>query len=826
MKKRYYFLAFMIPCIMMILLYMTVGVIFGDKNILTVDLANQYIEFFGALKDILSNKIGIFYSFSKTLGGNLYGLITYYLISPFNLLIVFFNKIDLPKFVLLINILKVAFSGLTSYIYFSKKFKQEKTSLMFSIIYSLMSYNIVYSQNIMWLDGVYLLPLIFLGIDKLFDKKPLLFYISLTISIVCNYYIGYMSCIAALIYYIYELSLRKKICFKEIFYCIKYIMLCVISSSFILIPTIFSLMQGKANGMLGDLVPNQRFAIFDLISRFFIGTFKNGDLLGTLPNIYISVMWISLVFYYFYNKNVTKKEKTSALYLILAFGIGFLFSPINTIWHTLKNPVGFPFRYSFMFDFILLIISFKSILKIKEIDKDFIKKFIIYGIIITLITDKLLYNNNSFYKIVGTLLLALIYLYYFSKRKKQNISTLIILLVTSEMFLNSFMIVYNIKYQLKNKYTDFVKETGEIIDTIKNNDTDFYRIEKDYFYSSNDELLLNYSGISHFSSVYESQTNEFLKNLGIFNRFYITNYNGSTLVTNSLFNIKYLLSQNTNKYYDLISKTNDINIYENKYVLPLGFMVDKKVLDTKIEDNKPFVNQNNILKSMNNSISDVFSKNDFEIELNNVKIDQDSKELTYIKINDNYKASIKIKVNKLDKGILYGYIYGKDFRNIDLLVNGKSIIDVKDENNYRYNVFELDSDEIEIVLLDYKFTPSIIEFYTLNVEKFSKAITLLKENNLNVLEHTSDYIKANIDVENDGILYTSIPYDEGFDIYVDGKEVKAYKIYDALTGIELTKGKHSLELKYAPRGLNFGIMLSIFGILGYIITSYFDKKHS
>ena len=123
-QKKYYVLAFLIPTIIMILLYMSVGVIGGNKNILTVDLANQYVEFFGALKNILSGITSPFYTFSKTLGGNFFGIITYYLLSPLNLLIVLFNRIDIPKFILLINILKIGLTGLTSYIYFNKKFKE------------------------------------------------------------------------------------------------------------------------------------------------------------------------------------------------------------------------------------------------------------------------------------------------------------------------------------------------------------------------------------------------------------------------------------------------------------------------------------------------------------------------------------------------------------------------------------------------------------------------------------------------------------------------------------------------------------------------------
>ncbi len=832
MKKiKYYLLSFIIPIVVMFFLYLFSGIIIGNKNILTVDLANQYVEFFAALKNVLNGSISPFYSFSKTLGGNFFGLIAYYLMSPFNILIIFFNRVDIPKFVLIINILKIGFSGLTSYLFFEKTFKKGTTSLVFSISYSLMAYNIAYSQNIMWLDGVIMLPLIFLGVNRLTIKKPTLFYISLTLSIIFNYYIGYMSCISSLIYYIYLIYLKeKKINIKDIFYCIKYILISVLTSGIILIPAIFSLMQGKANGMLGDFVPNQRFALFDLITRFYIGTFKNSDILGSLPNVYISLIMIVLVIYYFFNKNVNNKEKKASLVLICVFLLGFVFSPINTIWHTFRNPVGFPFRYSFMFDFILLIIAYKSLLKIKEIDKVYIKKFIFYLTLLTLLIDKLLYTKSMYYKIIGTLVLMCIYLIYLYKNKNKELSKLIVLLVTFEMALNGGITIYNIKYQNKVKYETFVTQTGEIVDKINEKENTFFRMEKDYSYSSNDELLLNYNGISHFSSTYEGSNNIFLgKYLGIFNRFYVTNYYGSTLVTNSLFNIKYLLSKKELTYYNKLDKKYDINTYENIYNLPLGFITDN-INKLELKKYEPFINQNNILKYMDRNLEDVFYKNSYEISYNNLKLDENEEKVVYKKINPNDKASIKIKINTDYPGILYGYMSCEKYKDVDVLLNGKSIIDIKDENGYQCNVLELgnyDKDvelELEFVLLENEIRPKEFMFYTLDLEKFSKAIeTLKKHESLKVIEYKGDYIKTNINVSSQNkTLYTSIPYDKAMKVYIDGIEIKPDKLFDALISFNIPKGNHVVEFKYVTRGLKEGAIISLVGIVIFI---YNRKKH-
>lgn len=831
-KKINYLLAFIIPIILMILLYMSVGVIGGNKSILTVDLQDQYVEFFNALKNIFDGKIGLFYSFSKTLGGNMFGLIAYYLLSPFNLIIMFFSRLTMPQAILLINILKIGTTGLTSYIYFNKTFKNnEKTSIMFSFIYSLMAYNIAYSQNIMWLDGVILLPLIFLGIDKLIEKKPTLFYITMTLSIIFNYYIGYMLCIASLIYFIYKNYLKEnKINIKSTIYFIKILLLSVLTSSVILLPSVISLLSGKAGDFLGQLVPNQKFALLDLITRFYIGNFKNSDILGKLPNIYISLITIPLIIYYFYNKKIDKKEKKATLILLSVFIVSLSISTINVIWHMFKHPIGFPFRYSFIFDFILLIIAYKSLLKVDKIEKEFIKKFLLIGFILTILIDKLIYTGTMYYKALGTFILLVIYLYYLKQRKSKSISTIILLLVTAEMFLNSFLIVLNIKYEDKKDYENFVTDNSYIIDKLNEKENTFFRLEKDYSYSTNDEMLLNYNGISHFSSVYEEKNNKFLKNyFGIFNRFYITNYNGSTPVSNLLFNIKYLLTHQEKEYYNKIDEYNDIIVYENTYNLPLGFMVDKEITTLELTKNEPFINQNQILTTMNSNIDNVFRKENYKLKLNNLEV-KETKTKKYTKINSNDKASLVFEITKKNDGILYAYLPTDKYKRVDVKLNGESIIDINDENYYQGNILELSNVKtnetiiLEIILLENELDLIDYMFYTLDQNKLEQAYNTLNENDkLIIEEYKTENIKANINVTKDNqILYTSIPYDKGFKIYVNDKETKPIKIFDTLIGLELEKGNNKIEIKYEQRGLKLGTTLSLLGIVLFIVTKKND----
>ena len=826
-----YFLAFIIPMLIMVLLYMIVGIYpFGSKTVLTVDLQNQYVEFFSAFKDIVQNGGNIFYSFSKTLGGNMYGLICYYLLSPFNIILLLFSKANIIDAVFLINALKIGFCGLTSFIYFDKTFKYKTSvSFMFSICYSLMAYNIVYSQNIMWLDGVIWLPIVFLGIDKLLNKKPILFFISLTISIFSNYYIGYMTCIASLIYFIYKLYLKNNYKFsikkdiKEILYFFKYTLLSVGVTAIIIIPSIFSLLAGKVSSSLSEFIPKQTYAFFDLLSKFYLGSFKNSDLSGGTPIVYVSVIMIFLLFLYFVNKKIDYKEKKASAILLSVFFISFTFYSVDLIWHTFQHPAGFSYRYSFIFDFVLLIIAYKSYININKIDKDKLFKFLIISFIITIAVDKFVYTQQSFYKIIGTFVLLLIYSLYFYYRKNKNLNIFIIILVVIEMFINSLLVVVNIKYFSRNEYVDFVNNYSEIINFIKKDDSSFYRLESETNYSTNDPMLLNYNGISHFSSTYESKNNKLLGDyLGIFNRFYITNYLGSTPVTNSLFNIKYVLSKRKLPYYQLLKTENNINLYKNNNYLPFMFMVDGNVLDMKLNKLEPFNNQNLILNTMTNT-------------KNNVKQNEKvTKYKEYKKVNLNKDASITFDINVEYDGLLYAYISSDYNKKVDILLNGESIIDTEEENSYRYNILELgnykkgDKVSLEIILLedDLKITDYV--FSTFNETEFKEKINLLNSNDsFKMEEFKTNYIKGKINVsDSNQILYTSIPVDNGWNIYIDGRKVEYDVIMDTFIGLTLDSGEHTIEFEYIPRGFTSGMCVSMLSIalLGYAIYSERKKR--
>lgn len=202
-----YAAAFLLPMAVMLAVYALIGVApFGEKSLLVTDMDGQYVSFFSYLKDMARNGNDFFYTFSKNLGGDMAGFAAYYLLSPFNLVLLPFSTVHLPTGILLLTLLKVGSAGLTCALFLSRAERAGGGTLLFSCAYALMSFVFVYQQNILWLDGIIFLPLVLWGVPAVMERRPLLFILSLTACLITNYYIAYMICIFSALYFFFRLA--------------------------------------------------------------------------------------------------------------------------------------------------------------------------------------------------------------------------------------------------------------------------------------------------------------------------------------------------------------------------------------------------------------------------------------------------------------------------------------------------------------------------------------------------------------------------------------------------------------------------------------------
>lgn len=371
-----YFIAFIIPiCILLIILFMGKFYPSGDKTLFIMDMKGQYLEFFSYLRNMNSGDNSLFFCWSRSMGGNFLGLFAYYLASPLSFLVCFFPVEKLHIAILLLTLLKIGLCGLSFAVYSNyiqgkdkhKKLNSYLVIWIFSSSYALISYNIVYSMCLMWLDGVILLPTVLLGVEKLLDgKKGLHYTLCLAALFFCNYYIGYMIGIFTAMYFLYRLICHDlksgiKIYLQLGLRFVTCTFLSIGLSAPLLIPAVQDLTMGKLNGHTDyffNFTPN--FLFFDFIGKFKNGAYDSITSSG-LPSIYCGTLVLIFACIFFICRNISLREKIGAIIILALLFFSFYYNGLNLVWHGFHSPVWFPYRYSFLYSFFIIFIAFRAV---------------------------------------------------------------------------------------------------------------------------------------------------------------------------------------------------------------------------------------------------------------------------------------------------------------------------------------------------------------------------------------------------------------------------------------------------------------------------------
>ena len=819
-KENYIFiLSFILPMVIMFVVFTSLGVGFiGDKTIVSSDMYTQYVAYFGKFKDILSGDGSIFYSFNKSIGGNNIGLFAYYLASPLNLLLILFPKSAIGEFIFIIYLIKIGLASLCFSLYISKVYKKKDLFVViFSLCYALMSYNICFQMNIMWMDGMMLLPLVALGIEEIILKgKYKLYMIVLFMVVVSNYYIGYMICIFSVVYFFYKSIIYKKISLPRTF---KFFGASFITgglASFLLIPVLISLSNGKADFNLFSEAITIKQNLSNFLSKLFIGSYNMGQVMKSPTNIYCSVMVAELLILYFFNREINIRNKIASLIVIVFIALSFFISTFILLWHGFDYPIGFQYRNSFIFCFFVIILAYECWLKIKGSNYKGLIIAVLFFVATSIYVSYGDYDYLDSNKIIATFIISLCYIIVFMICIKFNtiskiILPLISLLVMTELSLNAYLSMKNIKYIDKGHIGEYIETVSPLIEEVKSLNDNFYRIEQVYRNTLNDSMLLNYNGLGHSSSANEESTGRLIKNFGFKTSTINEIYNmGTTIPIDSILGIKYLISM----------EEPEINEAKNK-----------------------FVYNNDILKSMVNENYDIYKElNVTDIKLNNLSEVKYDDETVYQKEIKGVKATIELTLKAQEYGPVYMFLksseYENGFSSKKSNISSQNGVSITVNSNVKYDQFTghgyniqfigtYHKDEeitIEISVLNDSFSIDEVQLYYCHMDKFQEVYKNLSSNIIENTVYEDGYVKGNIEVTADKtLMYTSIPYDEGWSLKVDGEDYDYFKILDGLIGVKLQPGEHKIEFKYKLPGLELGIGISIFS-LGILILAFKNKK--
>lgn len=818
-KYKIHLLAFIVPILIVLFALLLNGYYpFGQKILLMLDGYNQYPGFLNTFKEIVLNHQSIFYSFKGITGFNLYASSIYYTFNITNMFFLLFKTSHIIDFYTFIIIVKMGLCSLTMLVYLNY-LNPKKYNILFSICYSLTAYNLLYYLNYMWFDSIIMLPLVILGIEKIFKENKYYYYtITLTLSILFNFYMGYMICIFSLLYFIYKWIINK--CPKDRLF--KYIIYSLISGlicSFTLIPVILELLNGK-----GELFANTNYFKFDLdfINVFYkltIGSLLNGDLEYGNPNVYVTIFIYINVVYYFLNSKIKLKEKILSACLLVFFLLSMSFNLLDYFWQMLQMPIYYPVRYAYIFDFYLITLAYKNY--INSNNYSFIKCLIVFIIILTLSIIGFITSGNLLDKVnipakliyLGVTILFLVYYLFILNNK--DFKKLIYVVIIIELSVNTFVTFRN--NGNINEIKDFNETYSVNYNVLQKLDlNEFNKVIFDKRTIKNNGLLLNYNDLNYFSSVRNNKVfNALNKVFGILTMDGCNaNYYYNNPITNAIFSIKYYITKDKLNMYDLKDSYKDYNIYLNNDITSIGFMINNSIKNYKIED-EYLTNINNLIKIINQNDKNIIK------EIESIDKNVSCSELSCITYgSDSY---IKYEYTAQKDEIIFvqnDYPTGKDKTKYELLINNETF-----DYSTHYPIKLKKKDKIELTINPTEdFKDYYYHLYIVDNTEYEKFINNIN-NSIEIINYKNDAnFIGKINVKEDGILFTTISNDNGWKIYVDGIETEITPILDGFIGIDLKQGEHTIEFKYTPPGLIEGLIISSVSIVTFSFIIIYKKK--
>lgn len=871
-KNRYIAFSSMFTLLCLLIIFIGYSCFpFGDYSIMRMDLYHQYGPLFAELYDRVVEHKSIIYSWYSGGGSSFLGNYFNYLSSPLTILIFLFDREDISQAITFLVLVKCALSAgaFTAYLKCSQN-KSNYFSALFGVLYAFSAYFLAYYWNVMWLDGMILLPIIALGIEKIINEEKCSLYIfSLALLLLSSYYMGFMTCIFSVIYFLgymvissddqHKNAVRPKTT-KEKF-SFKYLMKnrffnravnfgisSIIAggiSAFALVPIYFILTSSSATSGNFPQTFESYFDIFDFITSHLAGleTTIRSSGNDVLPNVYSGIIVILLLPLYVINKDIKLKEKFVYIVMLIFFLFSFDNNIMNYLWHAMHFPNDLPFRFSYMYSFLILVIAYKALSKIKSLNiKDicFTAMAWIFFICVAqkMSTEKM--SETTIYLSIALIIIWCGFLYYYLSRigNKKFMSFLAIILVFVEVIvadIGAFQIG-----QTNSSYKENYADYTEAIQKIHENDNSLYREELSYLNLRMDPCYYGYNGMSTFSSMAYEKYSGLQYNLGMFgNRINSYTYNPQTAVYNMMFGIKYLIKTsdetdlNENLYeYCFTTDENSTDIYKFKYYLPIAYCASNELENWVAEEGNPFEVQSDYFE-LATGYSGVFNTVDYlDTEFDNINGSDITENGNYWFYNDSEDSYGKVTFNivPIYSGNLYVYISSPDIVSVDFNSDNSTTItqDISEPYILDLGYFKA-GNEVSITLdcqnLDSNETYADIYAYTLNQEIFEKGYDKLKATQLEITDYSETRIVGTVEAYENCYLYTSIPYDKGWTITVDGEESETFSIgNDSMLTTALKPGKHNIIISYEPVGINYGLIISAVSILGFCFFIFSKKR--
>lgn len=808
------------------------GFVFGSKT----DWINQHTTFPEYFRQLFYTNKNLLPNFAPHIGAgqNIFNFSYYGLLNPIILISYLFPKLEMTTYIMITNILLFITSTLLLYYFLNKHTKNSYHAVISTLILVFASsFLFHFHRHFMFVNYMPFLILGLLGIDRYFEKKKrTLLTVSTFFMIMTSYYYSIIGIFIFILYGVYKyLKQEEKVTAKKFlkdgFHFMLPILLAIIMASLLLLPTAYVILIGRGS----------KEKIFGLKELFLPRGNLNAILYDTYSLGLTSISVLALLHL------ILKKEKENrflGLSILIIISFPLIIYILNGGLY-IRNKIFIPFLPLFGIALIKFFDDFWEH-KINE------KKLLLL-LCVLIIAELFSTTKIPFFLFGLDLTLTLLFSFLSKKTAKKLLLTLPILLIT----LTTFFVGQKIEnYASKELLQEsFNKRDEKKLNAYLQKEKYVTRAANldNTLYTVNRITSKKHYTTSVYSSTFHKDYNEFQQKVfknPLPNRNTLILAQSNNIMFQTFMGIKYLSYKGTPSIgYKALTVEEGKNIYKNDNVLPLGYATNQ-TLNEKDFKKLPYPKMEEAL--IGNVVTK--EKTNFQFQSKsreifpNYKMPKNTKNLTIKKKQDKYiidaKEDSKFKLF-LDKKVHNEIIFitfrihnqtSCDLPNQKIGINGtyNKISCTESEYQNHNNIFhyvlskEEDWDTLNVLIGKGHYIISDIKTYILDYNEIKNKIRRIDP--WYVENKTNDTLEGNITVSKDGYFATTIPYDEGFTIYVDGKKQSYEKVNTAFLGFKIKKGTHHIKMIYHSPYLKQGILLSLLGLCGLILEIILDYKNT
>ena len=796
---------------------------FGNKQIIVCDFFNQYYPFLSSFWHKLRDGSLSTWSWTAGLGHDYITLIAYYLASPLNLFALIAPHSWLKEVMTLALLVKIGCAGLFTAVFLRYTFKQTGYSLaVFSSLFALCAYTLGFHSNIIWFDSFALMPLVITGLMALMrEGKYRLYICALALAVFSNYYMGFFVCVFTAIAFL-AYAIIKKLAMpdflRKLGITAVYSILAIGITCILLIPVLDAMRNIYTSANTFPDKPALYFNFFEVLGNFI--AFSPPTVFAGLPNIYCGMISLLLLGLYIVSPKIPLREKAVLLGIVVFLLISCNINMLYHIMHGFRNTNLIPFRFSFLISFLMVIMAYRVFLLTDKIEK---RQLAVIGVSAAFFLLSAVLGKIENSAIIGSAVLCAIFILIFfismgikTANGRASVKVIFSLVIITELFIQSWLAVKEspVPYANRDYYPDRYAQIQTLLaqrqmpadKTVH----DFYRTDINEFSTHNDASLYNYNGFIFFSSTIDSSVTRFTKGLGVITWDNFVAFSETSPLISTFLNLRYFISRRGKSaddtvYWKIAGRAGDSQLLENKYHLPLGFMVSDDIKGYMHNEGNPFLSQNDLFRRATGIDGRLFMIADISAlaETNGGRTTWD----------------IKMPVN----GPLYIYCHITEREEpIDISVNGTLVrrFPMSHNSPYMFTAGNFALDDTVTLSLEKK---ALMYIGLLNKDLFEQGYTLLADEPLNLTHFSETKVRGTVTALQDGILYTSIP-GRNWNVYVDGVKDELLLIDNAMAAVRLSKGSHEVEFRYLNRSIIVGVLISISSLIIFIALAALTER--